>query len=355
MKLHDSKDRTLYAASLSLIVLACLTLLGQLRGFFFDIWNVLWTVLLPLLISIIATYVLRPIVDVLTVRRVPRTVGILLVYAVMAILMVLLLQNVLPLLIQQTSTFIRQLPSYVSTFDDLLDRLSFAARVLPNGVRLGLEKAMGNVEASLVAGLSQTLIGVKDLIGGAVTAFVIPFLVFYLLKDYSLFTTLIVRWFPSDSRATVAGILAGVDRSLGQYVRGQFLVMTLVGTATFIGLLLMRMPYALLLSLIVALTNVIPYLGPFIGAAPALFMALGISHTMLIKVLLVNLIVQQMEGNVFSPWIMGKTMNLHPLLILLAVLLAGEVGGVMGLIFAVPIVAVIKVIYEQIRSAKENT
>ncbi len=354
MKLQDSKDRTLYAAVLSLIVLACLTLLGQLRGFFLDIWNVLWTVLLPLLISIIATYVLRPIVDALTVRRVPRTIGILLVYGVIAILMVLLLQNVLPLLAQQMSTFIRQLPSYVSTFDSLLDRLSFAARVLPNGVRIGLEKALGSVESSLVTGLSQTLVGVKDLVGGTVTAFVIPFLVFYLLKDYSLFTSLVVRWFPAHSRDTVTGILAGIDHSLGKYVRGQFLVMMLVGTATFIGLLLVRMPYALLLSLIVALTNVIPYLGPFIGAAPALFMALGISHAMLIKVLLVNLIVQQLEGNVFSPWIMGKTMNLHPLLILLAVLLAGEVGGVMGLIFAVPVVAVVKVIYEQIHSARGN-
>ncbi|MHB1683845.1 MAG: AI-2E family transporter [Bacilli bacterium] len=354
MKLQDSKDRTLYAALLSLIVLACLTLLGQLRGFFFDIWNALWTVLLPLLISIIATYVLRPIVDSLTVRRVPRTVGILLVYFVFAILTVILLQNVLPLLTQQISTFIRQLPGYVATFDGLLDRLSFATRVLPNGVRMGLEKAIGGVETSLVTGLSQTLIGVKDLLGGAVTAFVIPFLVFYLLKDYSLFTNLVVRWFPPQSRATAAGILAGIDHSLGKYVRGQLLVMALVGTATFIGLLMVRMPYALLLSLVVALTNIIPYLGPFIGAAPALFMALGISHALLIKVLLVNLIVQQLEGNVFSPWIMGKTMDLHPLLILLAVLLAGEVAGVTGLIFAVPIVAVSKVIYEQIRRARSD-
>ena len=355
MNLRDRKDRALYVSILTLLVLASLALIGQLRSFFYDVWDIVWAVLGPLVISIIFTYVLRPVVDFLAQKKVPRTAAILLIYLVAGVLIGVLILNIMPLLVSQMTAFLRQLPVYVTMFDSFLDHMSFVARVLPNGMRVGLEKALQQAQSAFLGWLSGALVGVKSLIGGLISAFIVPFLVFYLLKDYRLFTGLVVRLFSRKSQETVERILFGIDESLGRYVRGQLLVMVLVGVATLIGLLLIHMQYALLLSLIVALTNIIPYVGPFIGAAPALFMAFGVSHTMLWKVLLVNLVVQQLEGNVFSPWIMGKTMNLHPLLILLAVMVAGEVAGITGLIFAVPIVAVIKVIVEQIhREAKQS-
>jgi len=352
MKLQDHKDRTVYAAVLTLLVLTALFLVGQLRGFFFDIWAIMSAVIGPLVIAIIATYVLRPVVDAIAARHVPRTVAILVLYGLLTVLFAVFLVSTLPLLIEQTAVFIRQLPAYVALFDGFLDHMTFAARVLPKGVRSGVERALSSAETGLVTWFSGALIGVKDLISGTISAFVIPFLVFYLLKDYSLFTQLVIRLFPRHSRSTVEGILSGIDDSLGRYVRGQLLVMILVGIVTYIGLLIARMPNALLLAAIVGLTNLIPYVGPFLGAAPALFMAIGVSKAMLVKVLIVNLVVQQLEGNILSPWIMGKTMKLHPLLILLSVMLAGEVGGVTGLVFAVPILAVSKVIYEQVRSVR---
>jgi len=353
LKLSDHKDRTVYAAGLTLVILTCLFLVGQLRGFFFDIWAIASAVIGPLVISVIFTYVLRPVVDAFEARHVPRSLAILLLYVLLGAILWVLLINTLPLLIEQMTSFIRQLPTYVGMLDTFLDHMTFAARVLPKGVRAGVERALGGAEGSLATWFSGALIGVKDLIGGTISAFVIPFLVFYLLKDYSLFTNLVIRLFPKASRQTVGGILVGIDQSLGRYVRGQLLVMVLVGAATFVGLWIVRMPNALLLGSIVGLTNLIPYVGPFIGAAPGLFMALGVSTSMLLKVLVVNLVVQQLEGNILSPWIMGKTMNLHPLLILLAVMLAGEIAGVTGLIFAVPALAAVKVVVEQVRAARE--
>jgi len=354
MKLQDHKDRTMYVLGVSLVILTCLFLIGQLRSFFFDIWSIFRAVIGPLVISIIVTYVLRPLVDAMVSRGVPRTVAILLLYVFVGALIAVFLVNTLPLLVAQAAAFIKQLPAYVGIFDAFLDHMTFAARVLPKGVRVGVERALGGAESGLITWFSGALIGVRDLLGGVVSAFIVPFLVFYLLKDYSLFTELVIRLFPRRSRLTVRGILEGIDRSLGRYVRGQLLVMLLVGLATFIGLLIVHMPNALLLAAIVGLTNIIPYVGPFLGAAPALFMAFGVSNALLVKVLIVNLVVQQLEGNVFSPWIMGKTMKLHPLMILLGVMLAGEVAGITGLIFAVPLLAVGKVIWEQVRIARET-
>ena len=344
----ERRSRLLFLAVMSLLVLCDIALLGHLRAFFTDIWAVARAVIGPLLLSIIATYVLRPSVDLLEQRRVPRTVAILMLYAMIVVLILLLLINTIPLLLHQVQLFISYLPGYVTIVDKTIDHMSVASRVLPNSVRLGIEKALSSAEGGIAAWLSGTLIGVRDLISGVVSAFVIPFLVFYLLKDYSRFQNLLVRLFPRSQRETVVRILQGVDHALGRYVRGQLLVMALVGIATLIGLVIVRMPNALLLSVVVGLTNIIPYVGPFIGAAPGLVMALGISKGMFINVLLVNLIVQQLEGNLLSPMIMGKTIELHPLLILLGVMAAGDIGGITWLIFAVPILAVIKVVYTQI-------
>ncbi|MGZ4106239.1 MAG: AI-2E family transporter, partial [Tumebacillaceae bacterium] len=126
------------------------------------------------------------------------------------------------------------------------------------------------------------------------------------------------------------------------------LVAVIVGGLNYIGLLIIGMPYALLLSLIVALTNIIPYIGPFIGAAPAILLALTVSPMMALKVLIVNLIIQQLEGNFISPLLIGRSLKMHPMLIILAILLGGEMFGMVGLIVAIPVVAVGKVLLQHL-------
>ncbi len=354
LKLQDSKDRTMYLAALFFIVLASLELVGELRGLFYDIWVVLRAIVIPLVLALIISYVLRPIVDLLESRMVPRGIGVVVTYVVVLLVFALMVINLLPAIVAQGSALIQLLPKYLTAINGLLDHMTILARVMPKGIRIGLEKAMGTAEADLVSGLSHSIKGVRGIFNGAFMALIIPFFVFYFIKDQAFFSTLILQLFPKSRQATVRKILTGIDESLGKYVRGQLFVMFAVGIVTLAGYLVIGMPFALFLALFVALTNVIPYLGPFLGATPALIMALGISHSMLVKVLVVNLIVQQIEGNVLSPWIMGKSMKLHPIFIILAVLFAGQIGGIMGLIFAVPVLAVAKVIIEQIQQVRTS-
>src|SRR5690606_33646614 len=116
----------------------------------------------------------------------------------------------------------------------------------------------------------------------------------------------------------------------------------------YIGYLVIGLPYALLLAALVALFNIIPYLGPFFGAIPAILVALSVSYKMVFYVIIVNLVVQMLEGNVISPQIVGRTLHMHPLLIIFALLVGGEVGGILGMILAVPFFAVGKVILEHV-------
>lgn len=217
---------------------------------------------------------------------------------------------------------------------------------LPESFREGLNKTLVQFERKI----SETLLTFVDNIGGMVNAlfvaFVVPFLAFYILKDFEVFERAIIKYVPKSHRKNTIRLLKDVDTALGSYIRGQLLVCLIIGTFAYIGYLLVGMPYALLLASIVAITNVIPYLGPFIGAAPALLMASTISLKMMLLVVIVNTVCQILESNIISPQVVGRTLHLHPLVIILAVLVGGQVAGVGGMILAVPIFASGKVIIQ---------
>lgn len=149
---------------------------------------------------------------------------------------------------------------------------------------------------------------------------------------------------PVRHRRETVSMLKDIDAALGNYVRGQFTVCLIIGVLAYLGYWLINMPYPLLLASIVAVFNIIPYLGPFFGAAPAIVMASTISLKMVLYVAAINLIVQVLEGNVISPQVVGRKLQMHPLQIIFVLLVGGELAGVVGLILAVPAYAVIKVI-----------
>ncbi len=129
---------------------------------------------------------------------------------------------------------------------------------------------------------------------------------------------------PKGHRKHTIRILLDIDKALGNYIRGQFLVCLIIGLIAYIGYWLIGIPYPLLLASVVAVTNIIPYIGPFIGAAPALVVASTVSVKMVLYVLLVNTACQILEGNVISPQVVGRSLNLHPLMIIFALLAGGR-------------------------------
>jgi predicted PurR-regulated permease PerM len=173
---------------------------------------------------------------------------------------------------------------------------------------------------------------------------IIPFLSFYMLKDYKLFGRWILAALPTAWRRPTYRLWHDVDEALGNYVRGQVIVGVVVGVLAYVAYWFLKLPYPLLLASIVSLFNIIPYLGPFFGAAPAVLMASTISIRLMLIVIVVNLAIQVLEGNVISPQVVGKSLNMHPLAVMLALLVGGELAGILGLILAVPAFAVLRVI-----------
>ncbi|MCL6625670.1 AI-2E family transporter [Alicyclobacillus shizuokensis] len=347
-------DRYLRFVTAVFVTLLCLYLIGQLRAFFGDIWDVIKVVLIPFLAALIISYILQPIVELLARRRVPRAAAIALIYISFILLLAVIVVNCIPLVSQQLNQLIVHLPTLAQRVDSWLDNVSAHTRYLPDALRKSVEAATGRLEERVSSWASRLISGLSGTLNAVFVAFTVPFLVFYMLKDARAIGRAMVRLCPARHRDEVRHILAGIDTTLGRYVRGQLLVMLVVGVLTYAGLLIVHMPYALLLALLMALMDLVPYIGPFLGATPAVLLAFAISPQMALKVMIVNAVVQQLEGNLISPQIMGRTLDLHPMLIVAAILIGGEVGGMLGLIAAVPLVAVIKVAWQQIRAYRHR-
>jgi len=194
---------------------------------------------------------------------------------------------------------------------------------------------------NITAGM-QTAIGVITSI--TVTIITVPFILFYMFKDGKKFPLAVMRFIPVNYRNEGLNIIRETGETLGTYIQGQTLVCLAVGFLTFIGFLIIHLPYALLLGLIIAVTNIIPYLGPFIGAAPAVIVGLLDTPSKALLAVIVVVVVQQIDGNIMSPLIIGKRLDMHPLTIIVLLLVAGNLAGVLGMILAVPVYAVAKTV-----------
>ena len=331
----------------TILILAVLLLLQQLKPVLLEVYGFLKAVLAPFIIAMIISYVLNPVVTLLAERRVPRSVAVLLIYAVFAAAVTIILLNAIPMIIEQVEQLNRHAPELTMRAQNLMDQLNNHS-FLPESVRNAINKSLIDLEKQLAEAALSFMNNIGSMLNAVFIAFIIPFLAFYILKDLDTFERAIINFVPRSRRQGVIRLFKDIDEALGNYIRGQFIVCAIVGLLAYTGYWLIGLPYPLLLASFVAITNVIPYLGPFIGAAPALLVASTVSLKMVLFTVLVNTCCQIIEGNVISPQVVGRTLHMHPLTIIFALLAGGEIAGLFGMILAVPAFAAAKVVLQHL-------
>jgi predicted PurR-regulated permease PerM len=335
-------------STIALTLIGSIFLLVKLSPHLVWIWTAAKAVLTPLVISVIIAYLLNPIVAFLHQRKVPRGVAVVVIYTFFSLFIIVMLMNIVPAFISQSKDLTEHLPGLFQTYETWLNELHTHKHDLPDGLRKGIDQFLLRGEERTSRFFTNLLDGATGMFEKLVQLFVLPFLIFYLLKDMSLLQRSCLLFVPRKQRKIFTRLFQDIDVALGSYIRGQLWVCLLVGILAYIGYLIIGLPYALLLSLFVFVTNIIPYIGPLIGAAPAALVAATISWKVTALVLGVNFMIQILEGNIISPMIMGKSLHLHPLAVILALLLGEEMGGLAGLIFAVPIFAILRVIWQHL-------
>lgn len=329
------------------------------------VWFV-WThgaVLAPFLLALAIAYFLAPAVDALERRGAPRGVAILLLLLPFLVVLVLGLLLLIPAVERQLVRLVGELPTLARRVADWL--LQLRTRFLANSGGLltdaqaerlrNLQPSdlvnMVNAQWSDVAGRAwSALMGVGKGLGvvlGVLSYLVVtPVVTYYLLKAWHQFTRRIEELVPPAHRASVFGFLSEYDTLLGRYLRGQILEATLVGVLTGGGLWLLGFPGALLVGVIAALGNLVPYIGLPLSMIPGLMFALvsGEPWSNLIKLLVVFGVVQFIDGSITGPRIVGKSVGLNPVWVMVALVLFGSLMGFVGLILAVPLAVLVKML-----------
>jgi predicted PurR-regulated permease PerM len=196
----------------------------------------------------------------------------------------------------------------------------------------------------LTQGIISKLSGTIIIIVKAIFNFVLSIIVsFYFLKDREVMQTKFAQTVPKKYHKQVFHFLRDVNDVLSAFIRGQLTVCLIIGVVTFIGLTIMGIDFALLIAIIAGVTNLIPYFGPVIGAIPGIVVGAMQSPWMSLKVLIFFVVVQQIDGNIITPKIVGDKVGFHPVLVILVLLIGGQWKGVLGMLLAIPVAAVIKV------------
>jgi predicted PurR-regulated permease PerM len=289
-------------------------------------------------------------------RIMPRGWAILASFLALVGVATLALVVLVPILITQLVSFISYVPQYATGAEQLLRGLlgPLAERGLLPGTADEFMANLGQDLLNLAQSIAQQILGgLLSFISGTfnlvLTLFGVLFVAIYLLVNVRNIKVTYLRIMPRRYRRDVRDLWDAFAFSLSRYLSGLGLVAIIQGALSAIALFLLGVPYALLLGTWVSITSIIPYLGAFLGAIPAVLLALFESPTTALLTALAFLLIQQLEGNVLTPRIQGQTLRVPSILIFLAVIAGGEIAGLLGVIFAVPTVAVLRVLFDFFR------
>jgi len=315
------------------VLLAVLLIIG------FGIVLTMGWMLAPVLASIVIAYLLEGIVHALERRGAPRFRVVMLVFLVFMAFILFLLFGVVPLLWGQTVDLVREMPNYFTRGQEALSRLpehySFISEAQITEL-IDLMRKEITTQGQRI--LSLSLASIPSLITLLVYLILVPLLVFFFLKDKSR----LIRWFTGllpTERGLANEVWGEMDLQLGNYVRGKFWEILIVGVTTFVVFALMGLKYTLLLAVLVGLSVVVPYIGAAVVTIPVALIAYfqwgwGSDFAWL---MVAYGIIQALDGNVLVPLLFSEVVNLHPVAIIVAVLVFGGLWGFWGVFFAIPL------------------
>lgn len=306
-------------------------------------------VISPIFIGILIAWLFDPFVRKLQEKKIPRVIGCIISYLILFGVLFFICYLFIPSLIGQIKDFIKAAPTIfeeLTTFvTGLISRFDSNNLINIKELKKQITEVISNYGASIVSELPKYLLSVgKSLISFGVN-FVLGLMIgFYLLFDFDKFNENICEFLPKSWRNDYNELTQRINTSLRSYVQGVLLVMLLVFITQSIGLTLAGMEAPMLFALFCAVTDIIPYFGPYIGAIPAIIVGFTISPITGICVIISIVVVQLLENNFYQPLIMGHTMQLHPVTIMLGLLIFQHFFGILGMVIATPVIACIKVL-----------
>ena len=344
----DNKAVTVFLVTLLLGL--NIFILSKISFLFIPVIDFLSVVMLPVILSGLLFYLLNPLVDLMEKYKINRVLAISIIFVIIAFLLIIGLAVAIPNLQRQVVIFAQNVPSYIEDTDRVIDDL--VTKRLPDDFRPQLEQVLAqfstqatawasNISSKAVNWVSAIISGTSQVI---VALIIMPFMLFYLLRDGKGLRDYITQFLPNKLREPVGKVLSDVNQQLANYVRGQITVAVIVAVMFIIFFKIIGLRYAVALGVTAGVLNLVPYLGSFLAMLPALVLGLIAGPVMLLKVIIVFIVEQTIEGRFVSPLILGSQLNIHPITILFVLLTSGSMFGIWGVLLGIPIYASAKVV-----------
>lgn len=307
-------------------------------------------ILTPLFIGIVVAWLFDPLVSFFKKKGIKRGLGAGIVYILLILIILLVLGSLIPVLSSQINDFAKTIPSIINSvtgmIDNVLGKLGDIANFDVENMKTEVYSKIQNVGVNLTNSLpSMTVSLVKSFFSGLGTFVVGLIIGFYLLVSFDSANDTIFGFLPKKFQDTTRDLVNEVNTSLRKYVQGTLMLASLVFVVSTIGFFISGLKAPLLFGLFCGITDIIPYLGPYIGGIPAVVVGFSQSPITGIITLIAIVIVQFIEGNLLQPLIMSKQLKLHPVTIMLGLLIFGYFFGIVGMVVATPAIATIKVIF----------
>ncbi len=319
---------------------------------FYPVIVIVSTITPPIILAFIAFYLLNPVVNLLEKIRIKRIWGIIILILAIAGILTGVVLLTAPLIETQIQDLIKNFPNYLAQLGAGITEWvqnSFLAPYYEEGYNWIVDNFsdLPGIIGGYLLNAFESVQNIASTVTNIVVAIVtFPIILFFLLKDGTRFKEYFLTLLPPAFRKDANQILDNMDTQVGSYIQGQIIVASCIGLLLYIGYLIIGMPYALTLAIIAAVTSVVPYLGPMIAILPAIIISIVDSPIMLLKLAIVWMAVQFLEGNFVSPNVMGRTMQVHPLTIIIVLLVAGNLFGIIGVILGIPGYAILKVLVQ---------
>lgn len=315
--------------------------------------------LLPLLLAVGLAFALYPLVDAISQVRMAhgmiqlsRVVAIVLSLLAFCMFILMIIGFIILPLFGQMNEFLQKLPLFVakSNVHDLDSLLQDPTKIplLPSDFNMLMTAlvnwAMGFVGTVLRNLVQSSLSIVQSLIG----LIIVPFLAFYFLKDWRELRAMAINLFNYDVQDKAARVIDDIGRTLSAYIRGLGKLSLISGFVITIGTAILGIEFPLVLGFWAILAETVPVVGPLMGAVPAIFIAYGQSPEMALHVAIFYLVYYQLDANVIMPRLMGEKVDVHPVILIVSLLIGAKLFGILGMVFAVPVAAVYRVLYKEL-------
>lgn len=329
---------------------------GTVVILFFRSYPIIPTTLVTVFIAIVVAYIINPLVRYVEGKMgLNRLLSIAVVYVIIFGFIAILLGIIIPKTVTELRNLVVALPNIFGSAQQTMDELTeilfkdqTAVGDVVESFTVEFNKLLRTLQTTFFTWLSSFAERVPNYFSNILRIILIPVVSFYLLLDKEALIQKVKSLIPTQYKDATLSLLRDIDTTMAEFVRGRVIMAIFVGVATGIALMILGVDFAIVLGIVTMVADIVPYIGPFLGFLPAVVLAFIQSPIKAIWVAVIFVLLQWMENNIIGPKILGESIGMNPLIILLSLIVGGGMAGVFGMIFAVPIVATIKVILTHI-------